>query len=138
MKSLEEFFFCPLLKPLYFRSKHIDLSIFLHISQVIYVRLIKILLWQFFNYNKMLEPASWIMAIIWRSLFCRKTVVSPCFFLCGVAWNLQNAKRCFYAAVLVGRQTKNSKLVAECWNWLALCQKNLTCQCVNWNRSYPR
>ena len=58
MKSLEEFFFCPFLKPLYLRNKHIDLSIFLHISKVGYVKLIKILLSKKVNYNKMVEPAT--------------------------------------------------------------------------------
>ena len=33
MKSLEEFFLCPFLKSLYLQKKHIDLSIFLYISQ---------------------------------------------------------------------------------------------------------
>ena len=42
-KSLEEFFCLPLLKPLYLQNRHIDLSIFLHIYQVIYVKLINIL-----------------------------------------------------------------------------------------------
>ena len=33
MNSLEKFFFCLFFKPLYLRNKHIDLSIFLHISK---------------------------------------------------------------------------------------------------------
>ena len=58
MKSLEELFFCPFLKPFYLRNKHIDLSIFLNIPKVIYVKLINILLSRKDNYDKMDEPAS--------------------------------------------------------------------------------
>ena len=46
------------LKTLYPRNKHIELLIFLHISKVFYVKLIKILLPRKANYNKIVEPGS--------------------------------------------------------------------------------
>ena len=89
MKSLEEFFFCPFLKPLYLRNKHIDVSIFLHISKVWYVKLIQILFSRKGNYNKMVEPASlsnWECNIFWVLYSVMMCGVEKCFIVLITCW----------------------------------------------------